>query len=157
MADLIIGHAHGTHLFLQFCSQIKCSAAKCSQLGQVAHVGVALMCYPDPCTVPAIWVWFCSLICCQDETNSTGSTQWGAAPESFYKAEREKIRCNAPLSPTPNHPHQHPKHFVIQPLTFSSRLVFFLSLFSLSCKQPGNKSGKQPADVAGRCVQDCST
>ncbi|KAK2912965.1 hypothetical protein Q8A73_007078 [Channa argus] len=33
----------------------ECSAAKRSQSGRVAHVEVAVMCYPDPHIVPAIW------------------------------------------------------------------------------------------------------
>lgn len=96
MTDLIIGHAHETHLFCQLCSCVKRIVAKCSQSERVAHGGVAVMCYTDPHIVPAIWVWFCSLICCQVEKNvcscsSAGSTQWGTAPESFYRVQ---IRCN---------------------------------------------------------------
>lgn len=166
MTDLIIGHTQGTHLFCQLCSHIKCSVAKRSQSGRVAHVGVAVMCYPDPYIVPAIWIWFCSLIRCQEQKKllklgPAESTQWGTAPESFYRAMKVQIRCNLPFvansPPTRQSPPRPPsKHFVFQRLTFSSCLVFFLLSFFKSYKQPGSKSGRQPADVAGPCVQVCN-
>ena len=176
MTDLIIEHAHGNPPVLPASLSQESAALPSAPSGRVAHVGVAVMCYPDPYIVPAIWAWFCSLICCQEqkkkllELGPAGSAQWGTAPESFYRAKRVQIRCNLPFvadSPPHTHTHsnRHPKHFVFQRLTFSSRpllflpnffFFFFFFFFFWTCKQPGSKSGRQPADVAGPCVQDCS-
>lgn len=158
MTDLIIGHAHGTHLFCQLGSHIKCSVAKRSQSGRVA-----VMCYPDPYYSPSYLglILFSHLLPRTKkkllELGLAGSTQWGTAPESFYRAERVQIRCNLPssqqgqLPPTHKHKHTHTpstiqKHFVFQRLTFSSRLVFFLLnffFFLVASSQAANQAGSQ--------------
>lgn len=106
MTDLIIEHAHGNPPVLPASLAQESVALPSAPSGRVAHVGVAVMCYPDPHIVPAIWAWFASLICCQEqkkkkkkllELGPAGSAQWGTAPESFYRAKRVQIRWNLPF------------------------------------------------------------
>ena len=172
MTDLIIEHAHGNPPVLPASLAQESAALPSAPSGRVAHVGVAVMCYPDPHIVPAIWAWFCSLICCQEqkkkkkflELSPAGSAQWGTAPESFYRAKRVQIRWNLPFvadSPPPLRPPSKTFCFsttnIFQsPGPLSSQFLLFFFLFFWTCKQPGSKSGRQPADVAGPCLQDCS-
>lgn len=126
MTDLITRHAHATHLFCQLCSHIKRSVAKRSQSGRVAHVGVAVMSYPDPYIVPSIsWSDSALSSAAKNKKKSVSSLAWtdplNAAPESFYRGQ---IRCNPCSTPTTTTTEANQHRPPSKTFTFSTTHIF---------------------------------
>lgn len=174
MTDLIIGHIQGTHLFCQSCSHIKCTVAKLSQstwaggtcwggnnvlprsLYSSSDLGLILFSYLLP-RAKEEEKKSCSSLARLDVLNGALHLK------PFYRVQ---IRCNFPLvanppinkviPPYPHFTDHHPKHFVFQRLTFSSRLVLFLPNFFFLDLQAARQKIRQAASRCGS-VQDCST